>query len=96
MPKIVETRPIPDHIPIVSCPSCARHTAHTMPLEGSYGCGVCGTVHTLAPMRKLHGDLEPIWCATCRQAEGSNFWAAVAGRRQCRTCGSWVEVKVQD
>jgi hypothetical protein len=90
MPKVVDHPSIPPHTPIVPCPTCGRHTAHTMPVMGSYRCEVCGASHTLMLGGKGHEEPEAVWCPSCR--EWSNFWAPVQGRRQCRACLSWIEV----
>lgn len=88
--------PIPDHTPIVPCPTCGIHTAHVMPTMGQYRCLTCTTVHGLAQLRKTHQEPEPMWCPTCRVQSGSNFWAAVQGRRQCRVCLGWMNVAAKE
>ena len=87
-----EPRLFPDHEPILVCPTCAVHTVHTMPVEGQYTCLTCATVHGVTPLRKVHHDVEPIWCPTCRVPAGSPMWAPVQGRQQCRVCLTWIPV----
>ena len=87
---------IPDHRPLVVCPPCGVHTPHVMAVAGAYTCGTCGTVHGLAPLRKMHVEVEPVWCPTCRVPEGSPMWAPVQGRRQCRVCFGWIAVVGQE
>lgn len=92
MPTVPDTPTIPaDHVAIVPCPTCGVHTTHRFLTTAQYRCLRCDTVHGLEPMAKRHQEPdEPIRCPTCRKPEGSPFWAAVAGRRQCRVCLGWV------
>lgn len=96
MPTMPESAPIPEHQPIVPCPQCGPHTPHMMPQMGQYKCLTCDTVHGLAPLRKVHQEQDPVWCPTCRVQEGSNVWAAVQGRRQCRVCLTWIVVVTKE
>jgi hypothetical protein len=56
-----EPLPIPAHTPIVLCPTCGRHTDHSMSMPGQYLCLRCKTVHQLAPLRKVHQQDDLVW-----------------------------------
>ena len=92
MRQVSDPVSIPDHRPILVCPTCRHHTSHVMEAPGDYRCLTCDTRHGLEPRRQRGEALELLWCPTCRLAEGSLFWAAVEGRRQCRVCQTWVVV----